>query len=138
MLAFPSLSIISPSIWVLSALGIGEMMLSAMLCSLEESLGKRWVDRVTEERGASLVHGFHWNPALCTARVTSFIISCASVGFLEMINMLSAHVKWLISFPFSLNPVPCACHLLVSGCMMYLITLLNSAGARVPRLRVRS
>ena len=61
---------------------------------------------VTEECGASLEHGFHWNPASCMARVASFIISCASVGFRAMIKMLSAHMKCLISLSFSLKPVP--------------------------------
>lgn len=70
VLVFPSLSIISPSICVLSAFGIGGMMLSAMLCSVKESLLKWWVDRVTDECGASWVHGSHWNPASRSARVT--------------------------------------------------------------------
>ena len=82
------------------------MMLSAMLCSMKESFGKCWVASVTEECGASLEHGFHWNPALCMARVMSFIISCASVGFRAMMEVLSAHMKWLISLSFSLKPVP--------------------------------
>ena len=86
-LVFPSLSIMSPSICVLSAFGMGAMMLSAMLCSVKESLSKWWVDRVTDECSAYGVHGFHSNPALCSARVTSFIISWASVGFLPVINM---------------------------------------------------
>ena len=53
VLACPSLPIISPSICVLSAFGMGAMMLSAMLCSVKESLSKWWVDRETDERGAS-------------------------------------------------------------------------------------
>ena len=128
----PWLSIISPSIWVFCALGMRETSLSAMACSLKVSFGKWCVASVTEACGACLEHGFHWNPASRMALVTSFIISCASVGFRAMIKMLTTHMKWLIFLPCSLKPVPCACRLLVTGCMTYFMTLLNSAGVRVP------
>lgn len=47
-------------------------------------------------------------------------------------NMLAAHITWFTSLPSSLYPIPWAFHILMTGCMVWLITLLNSAGVRVP------
>ena len=90
------------------------------------------MDRQTTECGESVVHGFHWKPALWSALVTSLIISWASVGFLAIMKMLSAHIKWFVSLPSSLYPIPWAFHSFITGCMVCSIPLLNSAGVRVP------